>query len=315
MLGIRGEKDMEVTELKKQIKENKLDSIYIFHGEEHEVMKTYLREMSKRCGLELSYVDSVFTLASQARAKSLIPTHHLYVIVDDKDYLTNDKLWEKFKGLKDDVVVFYYTSTDLRLKFWKNFKDRAVEFKTLDNKSLYKYIEKEIGNQSKTVMQELIDVCEGDYGRILLELDKVKQYTRATGIVENCVLENFLYDGTIYRPPKDAIFEFVGAFLARDPARAFNLLEQSYAVGEANMVLLSVMYSNVRNLLIYQSAKSGDRTTLSGWEKKNVSPFKNNYSNGELVRALKLIREAESGIKKGLIQDEMSVQSVLVKVM
>lgn len=307
---------MEVTELKKQIKENKLDSIYIFHGEEHEVMKTYLREMSKRCGLELSYVDSVFTLASQARTKSLIPTHHLYVIVDDKDYLTNDKLWEKFKGLKDDVVVFYYTSTDLRLKFWKNFKDRAVEFKKLSDKDLVKYIQKQI-NLTEENCHRLINACESDYGRILLEINKIWHCMMATKAddMPNNTFEMLLADGTIYQPPKDAIFDFVGAFLERNPIKAFNLLEQSYAVGESNMVLLSVMYSNVRNLLIYQSAKSGDRTTLSGWEKKNVAPFKNNYSNGELVKTLKLIREAESGIKKGLIQDDMSVQSVLVKVM
>lgn len=298
----------------KDIKSGQLSPFYIFYGDEHQVMKTYIEQMAKRNNLEKQYVESIYDLTSKARTSSLIKTRHLYIIMDDKDYLTNDKLWDKFRGLKDDVVIFYYTKADQRLKFWKKFKDRAVEFKKLDEDMLIKYIRKDF-DLDKLLCIKLINVCENDYGRILLELDKINQYSRAMNITENEACIQFLKDGTIYRPPKDAIFDFVNAVLDRDVPRAYKMLEQSYAVGEANMVLLSVLYTGARNLLVYQSAKNSVPTGLTGWQQKNVAPFKNRYSNGELVKMMMLIREAESGIKKGLMPDEMSVESVLVKVM
>lgn len=311
---------MEVTELKKHIKAKEFDKWYIFHGEEHQVMKIFLKQMAKVLGAELSYIDSIYDVVSQAKVKSLIPTKHIYVIMDDKDFLTTEKMWDKFIGLKDDIVVFYYTSSDQRLKFWKKFKDRAIEFKKLDERSLTKYIQKEIP-LSENNCHRLIEVCESDYSRILLEIDKIKHWREGYGrdkqqlMPEDNALLRLLNDGTIYQPPKDAIFDFVNAVLERNPTKAFNLLEQSYAVGEANMVLLSVLYTNVRNLLIYQSAKPGDDTGLTGWQKKNIAPFKNNYSNGELVKMMNLIRECEKGIKTGTMPDDISVQYVMVNVM
>lgn len=293
-----------------QIKTGRFDKWYIFYGEEHQVMKMYFKKIAER-GYTISYVDSIYDLVSTSRVSSLLDRHHLYIIIDDKDFLTTEKMWDKFTGLKNDLVVFYYTSSDQRLKFWKKFKDRAVEFKKLDDSILIKYIQKDI-KLSEENCHKLIEICENDYGRICLEIDKIKHFDHEA---VNSAFEHLLKSGVIYQPPKDAIFDFVSAFLDRQPLTAYELLEQSRAIGEPNMVLLSVMYNNVRNLLVYQSSKPGDDTGLSGWDKKNVAQYKGRYSNGELARAMRLIREAESGIKKGLIPDEYSVEYVLVNIM
>lgn len=306
---------MEITDIKNQIKTGEFDSYYIFYGEERQIMKIYINMIAEKGGYEVSYVDSLMDLMSGVRTTSLIKKLHLYVIMDDKEFLTNEKMWEKFKGLKDAIVVFYYTTSDKRLKFWKNFKDRAIEFGRLSDNVLMKYIEKEIGKQNQLVMKDLIDACDGDYGRILLELDKVKQYTKATGIVENGVLENFLADGTIYNSPQDAIFDFVGAVLERNPVKAYNLLEQSRSIGEASLTLLSVLYNNVKTLLQIQSAKDYKKLGLNGFVIKNTIPYKNNYTNGELVKAMGVIRECEKGIKTGAITENIAVDYVLVNVM
>jgi len=310
----RNEEDMEIADLKKQIKSGEFGKIYIFHGEEHAVMKIYLNMMAEKGGYEITYVDSLMDLMTGTKTKALVKSAHLYVIVDDKEFQTTEKMWDKFKGLKDDIVVFYYTTTDKRLKFWKHFKDRAVEFGKLNDDILMKYIEKEIGAQNEAVMKDLIDACQSDYGRILLELDKVKQYSRATGVIENGVLENFLQDGTIYRPPYDAIFDFVAAFLERRPAKAYDLLQQSKALGEPSLVIISNLYNNIKTLLQIQSAKDYKKLGLNGFAIKNVIRYKNNYTNGELVRALKLLREIEKGIKTGTMPDDLSVEYFMVQV-
>lgn len=169
---------MEIADVKQMIKTGVFPKYLIFYGEEHAVMKIYLNMMANKMGCKLTYADSILELISGVRTKSLVPEHHLYVIMDDREFMTNEKMWSKFAGLKNDVVVFYYTTTDKRLKFWKNFKDKAVEFSKLDTRILTKYIQNIIPLSNESCA-ELIDICENDYGRILLEIDKIKSYVDA----------------------------------------------------------------------------------------------------------------------------------------
>lgn len=306
---------MEIAELKQQIKTGQFDKQYIFYGEEYAVMKVYLKMIAEKGNYVLTYEDSLMDLMTGAKTKALVPVRHLYVILDDKEYLTNEKAQEKFTGLKDDIVVFYYTTADKRLKFWKNNKDRAVEFAKLDDRILIKYIKRDAPMFSDEQCLTLIEACEGDYGRILLEIDKVRCYSMAEAITGQGALDSLLEQKQIYFQPKDAIFDFVAAFLERRPAKAYDLLQQSKAVGEANMVLLSVLYTNVKQLLQVQSAKDYKALGFNGFILKNVLPYRGNYSNGELVKILRTIRECEKGIKTGQIPDELSVEYLMVKTM
>lgn len=307
-MGIRCEEDMEINEIKQHIKSGQFDPFYIFCGEEYQIIKIYLKMIAEKANLELTYVDSLMDLMTGAKTKSLIKVSHLYIIMDDKEFLTNDKMWDRFKGLKDDIVVFYYTSADKRLKFWKTFKDRVVEFPRLDEPVLIKYIKKEIP-LSEENCKILMDVCGRDYGRILLEIDKIKAYSQAEKVKADYALHKLIDEGVIWREPYDAIFDFVSAVLERNPAKALNLLEQSYGVGEANMILLSVLYNNFKTLLQVQSSNESNR---DAWK---VKAYKGNYSNGEILRAMRIIRFCEKGIKTGQMPDEYSVYYVLVNVM
>lgn len=127
--------------------------------------------------------------------------------------------------------------------------------------------------------------------------------------------EILLKDGTIYVPPYDAVFDFVGSVLRRD-IRCFYLLDQSYQSGEATLVLLSVLYNNVKALLQVQSCHSQDIskvTGLSGWQIKNVIDKKGFYDNDELVNLLKIIQKVENGIKTGKIDEKLAVDYILVR--
>lgn len=309
---------MEINALKAQIKSGEFDKYYIFHGEEHQVMKIYIQKMAEKTKADIQYIDSIFDLMAQTKSKSLIKQTHVYIIMDDKEFLSNEKAWTAFQGVKDSIVIFYYTKADKRLKFWKHFKDRAVEFQKLEERILVKYIQKEI-DLSEENCKKLIEICESDYSRILLEIDKIKQYSEGNPTlirnVENNAFEMLIKDGTVYVPAKDAIFDFVAAVLDRNVILAYELLEQSYGVGEANLTLLSVLYNSAKTLLQVQSSKNYKELGLNGFSVKNVLPYKNRYTNGELVKMMKLIRTSEKGIKTGEIPDDISVEKILVEVM
>lgn len=127
--------------------------------------------------------------------------------------------------------------------------------------------------------------------------------------------ETLLKEKAIYKEPKDAIFDFVAAFLARTPSRAYDLLQQSKAIGEANLTLLAVLYNNIKTLLQVQSTNDCKAAGINKWQANNVLPFKGNYKNGELVKAMKLIRSVEKGIKTGTMPDDLAVEYIMVSIM
>ncbi len=306
---------MEINELKQQIKTGKFDKWYIFNVQECATAKIYIKKMAEKGDFTVSYPDTISDIYSKLNQKSLISLPNIYVIIDDKDFLTNEKAWSAVDKIQDDIVIFYYTNKDGRLKFWKNFQNRAVDFEKLDERVLIKYIQKDI-DLTDDNCRLLIDACEGDYSRILLEIDKIKHYANGNPTlirnIENNSFQTLIDNGTVYRQPKDAIFDFVNAVLERNPEKAWYLLNQSYEVGEANMVLLSVLYDNIKHLLQIQSK---GHSGLNGWIVKNLSPYKDNYTNGELVRAMKIIKEASDGIKTGRVADDISVEQILVRIM
>jgi len=305
---------MEINEIKQHIKTGEFQPFYIFYGEESAIMKIYIKMMAEKGGYEISYVDSLVDLMSGARTKSLIKKLHLYIIMDDKEFLTNEKMWSKFTGLKDSIVIFYYTSADKRLKFWKNYKDRAVEFAKLSEPVLMKYIKKEFPFNDASC-KLLIDACNGDYGRILLEIDKVKAYCQAEKVKADWALSKLIEEGVIYREPYDAIFDFASAVLERNVMKSINLLEQAYGVNEANLTLLSVLYNNFKTLLQLQSAKDYSGLGINPFIVNKVKAYKGNYTNGEILHAMRVIRFCEKGIKQGTMPDEHSVYYVLANVM
>lgn len=308
---------MEISDLKQQIVAKQFSPFYIFYGEEYKIMKIYLKMMADNANLEITYVDSLMDLMSGVRTKTLFNSSHLYVIMNDKEFLLNENMWIKFKGLKDDIVVFYYTDVDKRLKFWKNNKDRAIEFKKLDIRVLTKYIKKEVPFNDESC-KKLIEVCDSDYGRILLELDKFKSYVagvygKSKDVDPDSVLDELMDKGAIYRQPKDAIFAFIDAVLERSPSKAYNLLQQSKEVGESNLNIIFNLYNSMKVLLQVQSSSDYHSLGLNNWQIFNVKAHSDNYSNGELVRAMRLLRKIERGIKTGEIPDELSVEYFLVQ--
>jgi len=312
---------MEIRELKANILAKNFDKFYIFVGEEQQVARVYIDKLSEMSGAQINFADSIMDVVNKPKSR-LISLPTLYVIMDDAEFLKNEKAWAAIdRAIKDDIVVFWYTSQDKRNKFWKHFADRVVTFEKLDNRILKRHMNMLLSDANK---DKLIEVCEGSYSRILLELDKLSNYQTYTWNLRdererdggqywcNECLKTLLSDGTIYRPANDAIFDFVEAVLDRDVEDAYSLLEEAYECGEANMVLLSVLYTNFRNLLLYQTDK--DNCGLSGWEKKNVSFAKGNYSDGELIHALRVLRKCEAGIKTGRMPDDISVHYFLVNV-
>lgn len=312
---------MDVKTLKSHIVSKNVESFYIFTGSEWEVQKLYIEQISNLRG-EVRRIDSIADVWSGLQSNSLFKKTTVYIARDDKTFMTSEELQRNLaRVIGDNVYILLITSVDKRTKFYKTYKDKIIDFEPLKPEILKKYVAKHI-NLSANNMDRFIEVCEHDYGRCLLEIDKIKQY-RIGGkfddskkIYDYCFNE-LLLDGTIYQPPKEAIFDLVDAILDRKPNKSFELLDNCKTRGEATLAILSILYTNAKAVLQLQSCESknvSESTGLSGWQIKNASKHINKYKISELVYILKLIQKVEVGIKSGKIDEGIAMDYVLVNV-
>jgi len=307
---------VNITDVKKQIKEKSLSSFYIFTGEEIEVQRIYINKIAEVANMSVVRANSISDIWYTMTRPSLIDEKHVYVVRDDKDFNSNTTLQKQLQEdvLNGNILIILLTSVDKRTILYKTFKDAIITFEHLSTDVLIKYVQREIALNTSDI-KHLIELCENDYSRILLEIDKIKRY--ATNGVDKAFKE-LVEQGVIYSPPKDAIFDFVDAVLRRQVGRAYNLLEQCYAVGESNVAILSVLYTTAKQTLQVQSCESRDiaqATGLTAWQVKCAKERMGKYYIGELVGMLRLIQKIQKDIVTGQMDESMSVEYFLVNVL
>ncbi len=306
---------MNISTVKKQIKDKNLQHFYIFTGEEYKVQDIYIDKISEVTDKPLMRIDEVKSLFN--RGKSLIANSNVFVVRDDKEFMKAEKSWDNLlENLGNDILIFLWTDVDKRFKFYKRFEDDIVVFNHMDDDVIFKYAHKSISLNDYN-LKRFIDICEHDYGRILIESDKIQTYAKATKKHVDEAFNDLVNQGAIYVPPQDAIFSFVDAVVIRDSRKSFELLEECKRIGEPNLRLISVLYTNLKRVLQVQACTSKDianSTGLSWWEIKCVTDKTNYWRNGELVYMLKLLRKLEKSIKVGTIDESLSVDYFMVNV-
>ena len=314
---------MDVSALKGQIKAHNIDKFLIFTGPEWKVQQLYIQQISKVLNMQIKHIESVTDIYSKKGNTAFIKSNYVYVVRDDKEILQNEKVQAQLLDIiGDNTLILLITTVDKRTKFYRTYKDTIVEFEALKPEILAKYIQKEI-KLSKDNIEKLMEVCEYDYGRCLLEIDKIKQYAESYNAGNSNetdpsqVFDWLLKDGTIYTPPKDAIFDFVDAILDRKLS-CFDLYEQCKAVGEATMVMVSVLYNNAKAVLQVQTCESKDvskTTGLSGWQIMNAKKHLNKYTEDELKYIIKLCYRCQKGIISGTLEEQYAMDYILASIL
>lgn len=324
---------MTLAELQKQIMSKKIDKTLLLYGEEIAIMDIYLDKIYKVLGCDVVHVDTVqevYPKLVQKRITSSSP--RCFVVRDDKEFLKAEKEWAKVFNAVDsgsDTLILIYSSVDKRTKFYKSHQVRFCEFGKLNSLILGGYVSKLLPGLSKEECSRFAEICECNYSRILLEVDKVKHYANflvstealeADEVNYSTVIRCLLEDGVIYRPIGDITFLFTDAILTRNYKDTAKYLKQAKAIGESEILTLSVLYNGFKQILMVQGlgrnqSEPVKRTGLTAWQVKMAKEKQGHYSISELVNALKVIRDVEKGIKTGTIDADVAVEYVIVNIM
>ena len=312
---------MNITDVKTDIKNKTIKPYYIFAGEEIEIQRIYINKIAEVIEYQVVRPNSIADVWDSIITPTLFDTPAVYVVRDDKDLMQSDILQTQIEqnNLNGNIIIHLLSSLDKRTKFYKANSAKIVLFERLSTEMLIKYCQREIA-LNRANCERLIAICENDYSRLLLEIDKIKKYMQATKAEDtpDNSFEMLLAENAIAVPSQDAIFDLVDAILKRQICRVYDLLEQCYAVGEANMVILSVLYTNAKQVLQVQACESQDivkSTGLTSFQVKCAKEKCGHYYHDELVDMLRLIQKIQKGIITGQIEDDLSVNYLLVNIL
>lgn len=315
---------MKLPDLQKQIVSKNIDHVLLLFGEEVAIMDIYLDKIYKVIGGDVLRFDSVKeAYAKLVQRRITTSGSRVFVVRDDKEFLKADKEWDKvFTAAEsgEDYFILIYSSMDRRSKFYKQNQERLCEFEKLSSSMLAGYIEKLLPGMSDAEKTQFAEVCECSYSRILLEADKVKHYSSVHNTDHGTSFKKLLKQGVIYQPIGDITFLFTDSILLRDYKNAGKYLLQAKAVGESEILTLSVLYNGFKQILMVQGlgkdqSEPSKRTGLTPWQVKMAKEKQGHYSIAELVNALKVIRFVEKGIKTGAIDADVAVEYVMVNIM
>lgn len=291
---------MELVQLKQDIKSKKLKKFYVFTGTELGVMGIYLSEIGN-----VLKADSVADIWKKLTVKNLKNESYVFCVRDDKDFLKNTELHNELdKTIKYGTLILIYQEMDKRSKFYKQFNDCIIEFQAMTKAQLVKHFLKRkncITDLDKKEIEYLVDKCNNDYTQITLEMDKIKHYPYTIYNMYDVIDE-------IVESQQDwNVFTFTDALLKGKVNESIEVLQFLLGSGISSIQILAVMYKTFRNAAMVLGTNGdyktiSDSTGINSWE---VTKILNNcdFSQQECMEALDIIREVDTGVKRGLYQD------------
>lgn len=315
---------MELLDLMKKISNNDIPHFLIFFGEEQKIIDIYIQNIMQSVDGKKVVVDNVSQAIKDNGKKSLDKSIKVYVATEDTAFLTKDESWENVrKSMHKNYLILRYHALDKRSAFVKKNQQNIVEFSHLSNEVLQQYIQRDLPDLSDENVSKLISYCNNDYGRILLEVDKIWQAQSSRlsnfniNLDSNDCFEKLDKQGLFHKEIGDITFELTNAVLGGYPETAIQKLDEAKRKGEPAMMIVSILYNGFRNLLAYQGLgknKQGamERTGLTKGELYGCTKNVGGYSIAEVKRNMLLCQKVEAGVKMGTIEEDIALEYLVL---
>lgn len=307
---------MELFELHNAILHNKIPKFLIFTGDEYAIKDIYIQKISGALKRSVTPTDNISTVLTGSRIISLVGKDSLYIDKYDKTIVANEKLWiDITQKLKNNYLILIFSDIDKRSRFYTTFKNNIVEFGTQTPKVLRTMLKAQI-DMSDENLDDLATRNNNNYGKCLLEADKIRRFAKIKNIDNNIAYKQLLDCGAISGEYTDVIFTFVNSVMKRwkNCYKYYKVLKSCY---ESNIKILSLLYSSFKNQLIVETVKgaSQENTGLNPYTIKTCLNRAGTYSIKELKFALNKLVEIEQGIKIGKIEEPIAIDYFLAMVL
>lgn len=293
---------MDIVALQKQIKSKNTDNFYIFVGENIGLMNIYANKFPNP-SRQISFDEVKMTLTTKNIFDTTTKT---YIIRDDKECFQDKKNIEILKDFKYNKVILMFTEYDKRSIWYKEFKDRVVEFNQMTAKQLNKVVRDELDVKDDKFIDELVSRCSNDYSQVINTCDQLK-HIKGRFIIK-------LLD-SICPPPIDASIFALVKYIIRADKRCMTELQVLQALGEPSLKILASLQTNLETVykcLKFDSATCESMGIKSWIWKTNRNDCEINVDIlGVIVRELNICKDK---IVSGILPDEIALQTSMLKI-
>lgn len=255
-------KDTSFQELKKNIRENTPDSLYLFFGEERYLRDLYakkLEELIDDAGFpELNRIsvdsDSLADLPEQLEGFPMMTDRRIVIVRDSglfkkADESMKEYLSEFFKSVPDDtIVLFIENEVDKRSALYKAISKygKAVEFAPLSESDTLAWIIREANARnlkiSKQNAEYMLTICDNTLGSLENEINKLSGY--CTEEILKSDIERL-----VSKSLQAKVFDLCDYMMEKNADGAVSLLAEFKTVKESAFKILYILFSTFDKML------------------------------------------------------------------
>jgi DNA polymerase-3 subunit delta len=329
---------MDRKDFVKALSQHSLPSVLLFEGEEEQMKQEALASLRKALlpeGLE----QMNETLLEDPSPDQIIAACETLPFLSDKRLLiirdypalsgraeADDKLISYLPSVPDSTVLLFFCTAkpDGRKKLYTTVKKLGgiVSFMPMRGAELTRYVTDSFAQSGKKcderTAEYLIFTVGTDAGLLQTEIQKIASYAADRSEILPSDITSLATPST-----ECTVFQMVDAVVAGQNSKALRLLRNQLLSGTDRMAILSMLLRQYRLLqhirIMQYEKKSGDfiRSSLG------VPPFAveqylrqaASYTGGQVKKAVSLCFDTEYAIKSGRIQQEGSVEALVLKLL
>ncbi len=336
---------MSVEILKKQIKENKLQNVYLFYGAEEYLMKYYINAIQKIIvneeNSELNFISfdgkiDEDTIIANCETLPMFSERKLIIVKNsgmfkskkgDSDSKvsakksTKDKFSEYLENMPPyTCLIMVEAEIDKRLKLVNTIKKNGliVELDFQKPADLVKWVTKVLSSYKKNINQMaasyLVENSDYSMTELLNEIDKIINFV---GDKQEITINDI--ESVCNKSIKSRIFDLTDAISAGNTSKALNLLNDMAALKEPMQKVLFMIIRQIRMLyrikLLRLKGMREDLVTkqlgLTPYVASKVMSVSKNMDINTLERAMYYSLELDESIKTGRITDRVAIELLI----
>lgn len=169
-------------DLKQEILDGKINNFYVFFGEDYGLRHHYINKLSQSFN-KVRVLDSYQQVQQSTSGVGLFKTHDLLIVYNDETFakLNELSLTRFIDRIKDDTIIMVYETELVNTNLFKHFSNYITQFPTVKDNIAQEFVESEL-NLTLHSKVEMAYNCNNNYNTILIESDKVKNYSKAQNI-------------------------------------------------------------------------------------------------------------------------------------
>ena len=335
---------MSLEILKKQIKENSLQNVYLLYGAEEYLIKYYINTITKLVvnpeNMEMNYISfdgktDVDTIIANCETLPMFSEKKLVIAKNSglfkskkgdaaggsEKKATKDKLAEYLENMPSyTCLILVESDIDKRLKLVNAIKKYGlvVELEYQKPADLVKWVIKAFRNYNKSIEQMpasyLVENSEYSMTELLNEIEKIINFV---GEKSQIIIDDI--EMVCSKTIKSRIFDLTDAISERNMSKALTLLSDMAALKEPMQKVLFMIIRQIRMLyrikLLRQKGLRDDLVAkqlgLTPYVASKVMNISKNLDISTLEKAMYYSLELDESIKTGKITDRIAIELLI----